>query len=69
MDTPDALVKTRETERDAPMPETPVEYYRGVDLTVSPLVSLVTWDVSAYARREQDRLSSVYRASSIIGGY
>ena len=32
--------------------------YEGVDLAPTTLESLVTWDVSAHARRDQERLSS-----------
>lgn len=33
-----------------------VEAYRGLDLAPATLESLVTWDVSVHARREQERL-------------
>jgi hypothetical protein len=58
MNKADALSKSNET---SPRPETQAECYEGVDLAPSTLESLVTWDVSAHARREQDRLSSAYR--------
>lgn len=35
--------------------------YHGVELAPKTLESLLTWDVSAYARREQDRLAPAYR--------
>ncbi len=48
----------------------PAECYRRVDLAPSTHDTLVTWDVSVHARREQDRLSSAWRVpGSIQGGY
>jgi hypothetical protein len=48
----------------------PKDVYEGIDLAPSTLDSLVTWDVSAHARREQDRMSSAYRpAEKTRGGY
>lgn len=44
--------------------------YDGVDLAPKTLDSLVTWDVSGHARREQDRWSSVQRIiDRTRGGY
>jgi hypothetical protein len=40
--------------------------YRGVELGSPTLESLVTWDVSIHARREQDRMHST---QSVRGGY
>jgi hypothetical protein len=40
------------------------DHYEGVDLVPCTLESLVTWDVSAHARWEQDHLGSVYRPES-----
>lgn len=58
MNKADALSKSRETSR---RPEPVADCYEGVDLAPRTLESLVTWDVSGHARREQDRLSSAYR--------
>lgn len=50
--------------------EIPEECYRGLDLAPSTLESLVTWDVSGHARREQERLSLAHRTSRATrGGY
>lgn len=38
--------------------ELPAGSYEGVDLAPTTLESLVTWDVSLHARRDQERLSS-----------
>lgn len=46
------------------------ECYDGVDLSPKTLDSLVTWDVSGHARREQDRWRSVHRMTDRTrGGY
>jgi hypothetical protein len=50
--------------------EIPPELYEGIDLAPKTQESLVTWDVSGRARREQDRLSSATRAAKDVrGGY
>lgn len=36
----------------------PWDGYEGVDLTPTTLDSLVTWDVSGHARRDQERIRS-----------
>ena len=38
-----------------------MDYYQGIELAPTTLESLVTWDVSRYAQREQDRLNSAQR--------
>ena len=38
--------------------ELPADVYEGVSLAPTTLESLVTWDVSVHARRDQERLSS-----------
>jgi hypothetical protein len=44
--------------------------YHGVELAPQTLESLMTWDVSQYARREQDRLALAYRRPRTEqGGY
>jgi hypothetical protein len=43
--------------------------YEGVDLAPRTLDSLVTWDVSGHARREQDRLSVRRLFGKTRGGY
>lgn len=40
-----------------------MDLYQGVDLAPNTLESLVTWDVSGHARREQDRLRPGSRPS------
>ena len=49
------------------------KWYLSVDLTPKTLESLVPWDVSARARREQVRLSSaadrIPIPTGILGGY
>ena len=72
------VVKLHERERErrssVEMPnDYSIDYYGGVDAELAPkmLESLVPWDVSARARREQVRLSSAaYRIPrGIHGGY
>jgi hypothetical protein len=47
-----------------------IDHYQGVVLAPTTLESLVTWDVSAHAQRELDRLSSAYRNQGAKqGGY
>jgi hypothetical protein len=70
MDGADAFSKSRERARRLGHRELVEDSYRGVDLAPSTLDSLVTWDVSGHARREQDRLSSAQRnLSRTRGGY
>jgi hypothetical protein len=60
--------------REAPPPnephETTPDFFECLDLAANAQESLVTWDVSSHARREQDRLSSAARAAKEVqGGY
>ena len=58
----DELRKPSETKRKR-QPDEPAldDPYRGIELAPTTLDSLVTWDVSGHARREQDRLHSAHR--------
>ena len=71
MDGMDASLKPAETSARPKRNAVEADWYIGVDLTPRTLESLVPWDVSARARREQVRLSSAaYRIpSGIHGGY
>jgi hypothetical protein len=70
MHSPPAHTKPGETARRFDPEEIPPDCYQGVDLTPCTLESLVTWDVSGHARREQDRLSGNYRTpKGVDGGY
>jgi hypothetical protein len=58
MDIADAPPKPEPTpapKRPEP-PEIQTDCYHGVELAPTTLESLVTWDISVHARREQDRL-------------
>jgi hypothetical protein len=47
-----------------------MDCYQGVDLASNTLESLVTWDVTGHARREQERLRPGSRSSRATqGGY
>lgn len=60
----DAPGKPAEAPRRIPSGERVEEFYEGVDLAPTTLESLVTWDVSVHARREQERLkSAAYRTA------
>jgi hypothetical protein len=62
--------RSRNAPRQWVSEEDQAECYGRVDLTPSTLETLVTWDVSVHAQREQDRLSSVWRAPRTTrGGY
>jgi hypothetical protein len=71
MDRTDAPSKPAETSASPGRNEIEADWYEGVDLAPRMLESLVPWDVSARASREQGRLSSaVYRIPrGIHGGY
>lgn len=44
--------------------------YQGINLAPNTLESLVTWDVSGHAQREQDHLNAAYRVPKAMrGGY
>jgi hypothetical protein len=58
MNRPDVSSSPEPRVRPSEIQEVPLEWYDGVDLAPKTLDSLVTWDVSAHARREQDRLAS-----------
>jgi hypothetical protein len=61
---------SRNSTRQLASEENPAECYGRVDLTPSTLETLVTWDVSVHAQREQDRLASAWRMPGAIhGGY
>jgi hypothetical protein len=51
--------------------EAPGEVYEGVSLAPTTLDSLVTWDVSGHARRDQERVSSAAARipGAMQGGY
>ena len=57
----DELRKPHETKRKRQPDEPALDPYRGIELAPTTLDSLVTWDVSVHARREQDRLHSAHR--------
>jgi hypothetical protein len=66
----DTFLNPGEPSRPPDPEETPMDYYRGVELAPTTLESLVTWDVSGHARCEQERLSSAYRNARVTrGGY
>ena len=67
----DAPSKLRAASREVLDPtEIAPDLYEGLDLAANAQESLVTWDVSAHARREQDRLSCAARAAKEArGGY
>jgi hypothetical protein len=70
MDRTDTPPKLREASRQIDPAEVTSELYEGLDLAANAEVSLLTWDVSAHARREQDRLTSAYRPpKDVQGGY
>lgn len=70
MDKLDARFDSVETPPRLRPQHIPKDVYEGIDLAPSTLDSLVTWDVSGHARREQDRMSSAYRAAEKThGGY
>lgn len=65
-----SFFKPREFARRLTSEDSAAECYRRVDLAPSTLDTLVTWDVSVHARREQDRLSAMCRMPrSIQVGY
>jgi hypothetical protein len=68
MRTADAFSKSGEIPRRLGSQEVTKDVYEGVDLAPRTLESLVTWDVSGHARREQDRMSSAYRAGEKTRG-
>jgi len=57
----DELRKPNETKRNRQPEESALDPYHGIELAPTTLDSLVTWDVSVHARREQDRLHSAHR--------
>jgi hypothetical protein len=65
----DDFSRPGETARRLGPPKIAMDCYRGIELGPTTLESLVTWDVSGHARREQDRLSSAYRILAGHGGY
>ena len=66
----DAFSKLSQRPRRLGHREIVADCYDGVDLAPKTLDSLVTWDVSGNARREQDRWSSVHRMiDRTRGGY
>jgi hypothetical protein len=68
----DVATKSRDAAHPIEPAEMTPELYEGLDLAPKTQESLVTWDVSAHARREQDRLSSAsaYRTpKDVQGGY
>ena len=71
MDRMDASLKPAETSGRPERHVVEADWYLGVDLTPRTLESLVPWDVSARARREQVRLSSAAdrTPTGIHGGY
>lgn len=73
MDRTNASSKLTETGARAERNVVEADWYLGVDLTPRTLESLVPWDVSARARREQVRLSSaadrIPIPTGIHGGY
>lgn len=58
--------KPREFARRLASEDNAAECYRRVDLAPSTLETLVTWDVSVHARREQDRLGAMCRMPGTI---
>jgi hypothetical protein len=60
------FLKPREFPRRLASEDNAAECYRRVDLAPSTLETLVTWDVSVHARREQDRLSAMCRMPGTI---
>ena len=70
MDGANANSKFRERPRRFGHREILNDCYDGVDLAPNTLDSLVTWDVSGHARREQERWRSVHRGfDRTRGGY
>lgn len=70
MNRADASSRFPDRSRRRPHHEIVEDCYEGVDLAPKTLESLVTWDVSGHARREQDRLSSAHRLfGKTRGGY
>jgi hypothetical protein len=70
MNDTDAFSKPGERRRPPAPPGNTVDVYEGIDLAPRTLESLVTWDVSGHAQREQDRMTSTYRtAGRAPGGY
>ena len=57
----DEVRKPSETKRKRQSGESALDPYHGIELAPTTLDSLVTWDVSGHARREQDRLHSAHR--------
>jgi hypothetical protein len=69
MNRPDPVSSADEPVRPPSPEEVTTDCYHGVNLAPSTLESLVTWDVSVHARREQDRLLRHYPAPQTKGGY
>lgn len=70
MNKANVFFKPREFARRLSSEDNAAECFRRVDMAPSTLDTLVTWDVSSHARREQDRLSAACRAPGTIqGGY
>ncbi len=57
----DELRKPNATKRKRQLDESALDAYHGIELAPTTLDSLVTWDVSVHARREQDRLHSAHK--------
>jgi hypothetical protein len=57
----DELRKPSDTKHKRQPAESGLDPYHGIELAPTTLDSLVTWDVSVHARREQDRLHSTHR--------
>jgi hypothetical protein len=66
MITTNIFSRSRNTARRLASETNPAECYRRVDLTPSTLETLLTWDVSVHAQREQDRLTSAWRLAGTI---
>jgi hypothetical protein len=65
---PDQTPRPREPREPREPSEISTACYRGVELAPTTLESLVTWDVSVRARREQDRLNPSSRTSAATPG-
>lgn len=70
MDKAEAAWKPGQGTRRSRLEDITTAHYLGIELAPKTLESLVTWDVSSYARREQDRLALALRhARKEQGGY
>lgn len=70
MDRAEAAWKPAQGTRRSGLEDVTTAHYLGIELAPKTLDSLVTWDVSGYAQREQDRLALAYRhARKEQGGY